>query len=78
MGAYVKIGNSRNAWENEICGAEMNLGGTRNCNTIGRYAGVSKVIENLGGFFICCIPEFGAYSTINIAPEADLTFEGSS
>jgi hypothetical protein len=62
LGSDLLVGNSKDNWENETCGSVTEYGGSRTCDLNGRYAGLSKIID-YERFFICCVPEFGVYTT---------------
>ena len=72
------IGNSSNAWDNKTCGSQIEYGGSRRCDLLGKYVSVYKVVDFETGMNICCIPELGVYTTIDIVPNSDITFEGTA
>ena len=72
------IGNNLDTWTNEVCDDDINYGGSVGCDILGRFVGLYKIIDYVFGHMFCCIPELVVYTTINIAPYSQISFEGTS
>ena len=71
------VGNSLNPVENNVCGTPSILGDKFECNEIGRYLSMYKLVTWPGGA-IMCMSELAAYSTIDIAHYSDIDFTGET
>ena len=59
---------------------ETKFAGSRQCDSLGKYAGLYKIVDYDPGQNLMCIHEMGVYTTIDIVPEdvTEVRFEGTS
>ena len=73
-GAFVVIGLYEDWNLNEVC-ATVELSSIYDCDLNGRYLSLVLEYQNVSPL---CFTEISAYSTINIAPYAEVFFSGNS